>query len=293
MADRGRWVPGWSAAAYAGGHLADDAGRPRLRERGRAGLALGAGVAAATEVACCLARGAAGALVAANKSARALAVETVRTLPRLTRLGRMNDRTRISLGRIIAEQAGGARRRGLLFDGRAHLRGGRPAHQRRCAGPGRRRGAAGCPRRCLDGSRPSALVAITALSRLGAVAVLMPPDVDLATAARMGGVSEIIADPRHLDAARGLEIRVLVLGGGESRRSAPWTTPKSSTWRRSTPTASNYPACIGRTRFSLRPCLHRVQHDGRRTRAAKQITNFRWALSAFGTASTAARLGGR
>src|SRR5258705_3935822 len=66
-------------------------------------------------------------------------------------------------------------------------------------------------------TRPSAVVAIAALSRLGAVAVVMPADADLAAAARLGGVSEIIADPSNLDAARRLDLRVLVLGGGESR----------------------------------------------------------------------------
>src|SRR6185369_13758805 len=66
-------------------------------------------------------------------------------------------------------------------------------------------------------TRPSALVAIAALSRLGAVAVLMPPDVDLVVAARLGAVSDIIADPGHLEAARRLNMRVLVLGGGEAR----------------------------------------------------------------------------
>lgn len=66
-------------------------------------------------------------------------------------------------------------------------------------------------------TRPSALVAIAALSRLGAVAVLIPPDVDLAEAIRLGGVSEIIADPTHLEAALALDVRVLVLGGGEDR----------------------------------------------------------------------------
>ena len=63
------------------------------------------GTTAATEMVFSLARTAADALVAANKSARALAVETYRTLPRLARLGQINDHTRISLGRIMSEQA--------------------------------------------------------------------------------------------------------------------------------------------------------------------------------------------
>src|SRR5690242_4844391 len=48
--------------------------------------------AAATELAFSLARTAAEAFVAANKSARTLAVETYRTLPRLARLGRSEER---------------------------------------------------------------------------------------------------------------------------------------------------------------------------------------------------------
>ena len=97
-------------------------------------------------------------------------------------------------------------------------------------------------------TRPSALVAIAALSRLGAVAVLMPPDADLPTAARLGAVSEIITDPSNLEAARELSMRVLVLGGGEVARPALCpTTPTSSTWRRSTPTWSICPAGTGPT----------------------------------------------
>ncbi|MET0699689.1 MAG: alpha/beta fold hydrolase, partial [Mycobacterium sp.] len=78
-------------------------------------------VGEASEVAIALARGAAGAVVSANKSMRSLAVETARTLPRLTRLGQINDHTRISLGRIMSEQARGAPTgEFLLFDGRVH-----------------------------------------------------------------------------------------------------------------------------------------------------------------------------
>ena len=59
------------------------------------------GAGAAAEMTFSVARSAAGAFVAANKSARALVVETARTLPRLARLGQINDHTRISLGRIM------------------------------------------------------------------------------------------------------------------------------------------------------------------------------------------------
>ena len=131
----------------------------------------------------------------------------VRTLPRLARLGQINDHTRISLGRIMSEQARDVPQgECLLFDGRVHTY---EAVDRRINNVvrglidvGVRQGAhVGV----LMETRPSALVAIAALSRLGAVAVLMPPDVDLATAARLGAVSEIIADPSYLEAARRLD----------------------------------------------------------------------------------------
>jgi putative long chain acyl-CoA synthase len=166
-----------------------------------------------------LARSAADAIVAANRSARTLAVETARTLPRLARLGQINDHTRMSLGRIMSEQARDAPNgECLLYDGRVHTF---EAVDRRINNVVRGLIDVGVRQGVHVGvlmeTRPSALVAIAALSRLGAVAVLMPPDVDLATAARLGAVSEIISDPSNLDAARKLNMRVLVLGGGESR----------------------------------------------------------------------------
>jgi putative long chain acyl-CoA synthase len=175
--------------------------------------------AAATELAFSLARTAADAIVAANKSARTLAIETYRTLPRLARLGQINDHTRISLGRIMSEQAREVPQgECLLFDGRVHTF---EAVDRRINNVVRGLIEVGVRQGAHVGvlmeTRPSALVAIAALSRLGAVAVLMPPDVDLTTAARLGAVSEIIADPSNLEAARRLDRRVLVLGGGESR----------------------------------------------------------------------------
>src|ERR1700741_4122534 len=159
------------------------------------------GLGEASEVALTLARGAADAVVAANKSMRTLAVETVRTLPRLARLGQINDHTRISLGRIIAEQADDAPKgEFLLFDGRVHTY---EAVNRRIDNVVRGLIEVGVRQGehvgVLMETRPSALVAIAALSRLGAVAVLLKPDVDLAAAVRLGGVSEIITDPTNLE----------------------------------------------------------------------------------------------
>ncbi|MEE9242993.1 MAG: acyl-CoA synthetase [Mycobacterium sp.] len=247
------------------------------------------GTAAATEMAFSLARSATDALVAANKSARTLAVETVRTLPRLARLGQVNNHTRISLGRIMSEQArDGPLGEALLFDGRVHTY---EAVDRRINNVVRGLIEVGVRQGTHVGvlmdTRPSALVAIAALSRLGAVAVLIPPDADLATAARLGGVSEIIADPGNLDAARKLQTRVLVLGGGESRdlhladgadvvdmeKIDPDVVDLPG-WYRPNPGLARDLAFIGFSAMSGELI-------------ARQITNFRWALSAFGTASAA------
>ena len=207
------------------------------------------GVGEASEVALALARGAADAVVAANKSIRTLAVETIRTLPRLTRLGQINDHTRISLGRIISEQSKDSPDgEFLLFDGRVHTY---EAVDRRINNVVRGLIDVGVRQGdhvgVLMETRPSALVAIAALSRLGAVAVLMPPDGDLVEAARLGGVAEILTDPTNLDAARQLSLQVLVLGGGESRDLHLSETPTSSIWSRSTPRRSICPAGTGPT----------------------------------------------
>ncbi|HEX9175412.1 MAG TPA: acyl-CoA synthetase [Mycobacterium sp.] len=252
-------------------------------------IAHGAGVA--SEVVFDLARSAGHAVVAANKSMRTLAVETARTLPRLTRLGHINEHTRISLGRIMSEQAANAPEgECLLFDGRVHtyeavdtrinnvVRGLIEVGVRQ----GDRVGV-------LMETRPSALVAIAALSRLGAVAVLMPPDADLGLAARLGGVREILTDPTNLKAARRLSLQALVLGGGETRdlhllpndddvidmEQIDPDEVELPGWYRPNPGLAKDIAFVAFT-----------QVGGELV--ARQITNYRWAVSAFGTASTAA-----
>ncbi|MDG4668709.1 acyl-CoA synthetase [Mycobacterium sp. 236(2023)] len=245
--------------------------------------------AAATEMALSLVRSAADAFVVANRSARTLAVETARTLPRLARLGQVNDHTRISLGRIMSEQARDMPHgEALLFDGRVHTY---EAVDRRINNVVRGLIDVGVRQGARIGilmeTRPSALVAIAALSRLGAVAVLMPPDADLAEAARLGAVTEIITDPSNLDVARKLNTRVLVLGGGESRdlhldqdadvvdmEKIDPDRVELPGWYRPNPGLARDLAFIGFSTISGEV-------------VARQITNYRWALSAFGTASAA------
>ena len=249
------------------------------------------GVVEASEVALGLAKGAAGAVVTANRSMRSLAVETVRTLPRLARLGQINDHTRMSLGRIISEQARGAPEgEFLLFDGRVHTY---EAVDRRIDNVVRGLIEVGVRQGAHVGvlmeTRPSALVAIAALSRLGAVAVLMPPDGDLATAARIGGVAEIITDPGNLAAARRLSLQVLVLGGGESRDLRLADDADVTDMEQIDPDAVELPGWY-RPNPGLARDLAFVAFSavGGGELVAKQITNYRWALSAFGTASAAA-----
>jgi putative long chain acyl-CoA synthase len=245
--------------------------------------------AAATEMAFSLARSAGDALVAANKSARALVVETYRTLPRLARLGQINDHTRISLGRIMSEQArdvpGGE---ALLFDGRVHTY---EAVDRRINNVVRGLIEVGVRQGAHVGvlmeTRPSALVAIAALSRLGAVAVLMPPDADLAAAARLGAVSEIITDPSNLEAARQLDMRVLVLGGGEARDLDLAGDADVTDMEKIDPDVVDLPGWYRPNPGLARDLAFIAFSSTGGEFVARQITNYRWALSAFGTASAA------
>ncbi|BBZ33341.1 acyl-CoA synthetase [Mycolicibacterium confluentis] len=267
--------------------------QPAVRSETDTGVALASrvahGVGEASEVALSLARGAAGAVGAAGKSMRTLAVETARTLPRLARLGQINDHTRISLGRIISEQALGAPDgEFLLFDGRVHTY---EAVDRRINNVVRGLINVGVRQGdhvgVLMETRPSALVAIAALSRLGAVAVLMPPDGDLEEAARLGGVAEILTDPTYLEAASRLSLQVLVLGGGESRDLQFAEDADVIDMEQIDPDMVELPGWYRPNPGLARDHAFIAFSTSSGKLVAKQITNFRWALSAFGTASTA------
>ena len=256
------------------------------------------GLGEVSGVALTLARGAADAVVAAQKSMRTMVVETARTLPRLARLGQINDHTRISLGRIIDEQAAEAPGgEFLLFDGRVHTY---EAVNQRINNVVRGLIQVGVRQGdhigVLMETRPSAMVAIAALSRLGAVAVLMPPDADLVTAAQLGGVTAIITGPTNLGpaqpAARTLGCQLLVLGGGESRdlQLPPEAveTGQVIDMEQIDPDAVELPGWYRPNPGYAQDLAFVAFSTVAGTLVAKQITNYRWALSAFGTASTAA-----
>ncbi|MBV8788469.1 MAG: acyl-CoA synthetase [Mycobacterium sp.] len=252
------------------------------------------GLGEVSEAALALARGAATTVVTANKSMRTIAIETYRTLPRLARLGQLNDHTRISLGRIIDEQAHDAPQgEFLLFDGRVHTYEGVNKRinnvVRGLIEVGVRQGdRVGV----LMETRPSALVAIAALSRLGAIAVVMRPDADLTASVRLGGVTELLTDPTNLDAVlasdrQGLR-QVLVLGGGEAR---DLHLPENSDvidMEQIDPDAVELPGWFRPNPGLARDLAFVAFSAAGGELVAKQITNYRWAVSAFGTASTAA-----
>ncbi|WP_179472229.1 acyl-CoA synthetase [Mycolicibacterium vinylchloridicum] len=289
VADWVRWQSGLDSRPANIAPMQDSTAEPD-----ESGVALSARIvhslAEASEVALSAVRGTAEAVLYANKSARTLAVETARTLPRLARLGQINDHTRISLGRIIDEQADGAPNgEFLLFDGRVHTY---EAVNRRINNVVRGLIAVGVRQGVRVGvlmdTRPSALVAIAALSRLGAVAVLMPPDADLAEAVRLGGVGEVITDPGNLEAALRLPVQVLVLGGGETRDLHLPEDTNVIDMEQIDPDAVELPGWYRPNPGFARDLAFVAFNTVSGELAPKQITNYRWALSAFGTASAAA-----
>jgi putative long chain acyl-CoA synthase len=135
-------------------------------------------------------------------------------------------------------------------------------------------------------TRPSMLIAVAALNRIGAVVVLLRPDGSLSDEIKLGGAARIVTDPEHVDSVRaGTDAEVFVLGGGGGQRDlgvdgvidleridpAEVILP---TWYRPNPGLAR------ETAFVL------FTGDGPSTRA-RNITNARWARAAFGTAASA------
>lgn len=244
-----------------------------------AGLAVQAGLGAARTVIDVAARTA--------TSAVDLGSEAVAQLPRLIRLERIRPHTRISYSLVIEEQA---RRRpdgvSFMFEDRAYSHADAKRRidniVRGLISVGVRRGErVGV----LMDTRPSALAVVAALNRIGAVSVLLRPDGPLRREARLGAITRIVVDPEHADMARDAHMPILVLGGGgEPREMAPDVIDME----RIDPDAVQMPGWYrpdpGRAR-DLAFILFSGAGDEVR---AIPITNRRWALSAFGAASSAA-----
>ncbi len=125
---------------------------------------------------------------------------------------------RVSLGGLMSDQANSApEEECFLFDDRVHTN---AAVDHRIDDAARGLIAVGIRQGAHIGvlmdTSPSAVTAIAALSRLGAVAVLLPPNDDLAAAVQLCEVADIVTDPDHRAAAAATGARVLILGHGRT-----------------------------------------------------------------------------
>ncbi len=209
-------------------------------------------------------------------------------VPRLSVLQQMQPDTRVSLGLALSEQAA-SNPEGTFFlwEGRAFSYA--QADRRvdsivrgliRC---GVRRGE---PVGVLMGPRPSYLSVTAALSRLGAVPILLSPGRSRATledAIHGSAARFVIADPESAALGKELFAEVLVLGGAREERALPAgvtdmelidpDTVDLPGWYEPNPGCARDLALI-----ILTP------GRGKKPRAAK-ITNQRWAFSAYGAAA--------
>jgi putative long chain acyl-CoA synthase len=251
----------------------------------------GAGAAAlaqATELGIGASRIVFGSARQAVRAARGIVSEAPAQLPRLARLEQLDPTTRISLGLMLDEQARKAPEDVLfLFGDRAYRR-SEVKHRvdsvvKGLISVGIRHGdRVGV----LMSTRPSAFGVVAALSRLGATAVLLRPDGELAHEAGLGRITWVISDPEHVEQVGQVEgVTWCVLGGGADWRELH---PGVVDMERINPDEVELPAWYranphraGDVAFIL------FTGDGRNAKAV-QITNRRWALSALGTASAAA-----
>jgi len=228
-------------------------------------------------------------LAAASHGARAMfgvAGEAFWQLPRLARMEQIGARTRISLASLLDEQADRASEDVcFLFEGRAHTHGkvkdridnivcgllSIGVHQGEHVG-------------VLMATRPSAFTVLAALNRLGAVAVLLRPEGDSVREAELGQITRVITGPELAAHAVAAEIGpVLVLGGGAEDRELPDVTDMERIDPAEVTMPSWYRPNLGRASD-----LAFVLFTGTAAHTRpRRITNHRWALAAFGTATSA------
>jgi putative long chain acyl-CoA synthase len=285
-------VAGWSKWRSGDGELpasvvhvddATEAAREPISPRAGLGveLAVGAGVG--------IARTLTGSALRTVRGLEGLTREAATAFPRLARLDTLEPNTRMSVGLLLDEQAKHSPDKVFfLFEDRAHTY---AAAKNRTDAVVRGLISLGVHQGdhvgVLMGPRPSSLAIVAALSRLGAVAVLMRPDGDLAREAELGHVSQIVADPEHAELATTIseDVHTFLLGGGaqprdlglpltDMERIDPDDVPLPA-WYRPNPGRASDLAFI----------MFSGAGEGLK---ANRISNRRWALSAFGTASSAA-----
>jgi putative long chain acyl-CoA synthase len=211
-------------------------------------------------------------------------------VPRLSVLQQMQPETRVSLGLALSEQAA-SHPEGTFFlwEGRAFSYA--QADRRvdsvvrgliRC---GIRRGERVA---VLMGPRPSYLSVTAALSRLGAVPILLSSARSISTleeAIHGSGARFLIADPESAVLGKKLCGEVLVLGGAREERALPsGVTDMEMIDPETVELPGWYEPNPGRARDLALIML--TAGRGKKPRAAK-ITNQRWAFSAYGTAAAA------
>ncbi len=216
-------------------------------------------------------------------------------VPRLARLRRLTDDTTISMGKTLAEQAADIPEKTFfLWRGRAFSYA--EANRRvdavvrgliACgARPGQRVGV-------MMHSRPSHLSVVAAVSRLGAVAVLLSPetpDTALPRALDAGEVEILIVDPDHAARARAAFAGpVCALGGvgvpepAPGRAIPPGVIDMEAIDPEQVIVPPWYRPDVGRARDLAMVFVTSGKHEAPR---ASRITNRRWAFSALGAAAT-------
>lgn len=250
-----------------------------------------AGVAGLATVGFVAARDVIDAAAGAAAGASAVAREVTRGLPKLARLDQLQAHTRVSLGKLLAEQAAKDPYGELfLYEDRVHTKQAVNERIDRVVSGllqvGVRQGEhVGV----LMHTRPSALVTIAALSRLGAVSVLLSPGTDYAASLKLGEATSVITDPEHAEEASAVAERVFVVGGGD-RRDRPGASRQDLAaelvdLEQVDPDNVRIPRWY-RPDAGLGRDLAFVMFSAvGGTLRAKRVTNGRWALSAFGTAS--------
>jgi putative long chain acyl-CoA synthase len=224
-----------------------------------------------------------------------VAREAPTQLPKLARIQQLDPSTRISLGLLIEEAARRAPNDVAFLFGDRGYRWGDVSQRidnvvKGLISIGVRHGdRVGV----LMSTRPSAFTVISALSRLGATAVLLRPDGDPAREAGLGRITWVVSDPDHLDRAGEVDgVTWAVLGGGgpegEVRAGIAELHANAIDMELIDPDEIELPGWYhanpdraGDVAFVL------FTGEGAATKPL-HITNRRWALSALGTASAAA-----
>ncbi len=206
-------------------------------------------------------------------------------LPRLNRLAEIRSGTRISPGLSLRERAEESPEDTFfMFEGRAHNYEAANVRIDNIV-----KGLLSCGVRhgqyvgLLMETRPSAVATAVALSRLGAIAVLLRTDLSLARQLEVAQLDHLLCDPERGEAARddfGRDVLVLG-GGGDARTLAPGLVDMEAIDPDAVEVPEWYEADPGLAGELAMVLITGAGHN----LGTRSITNRRWATSAYGTAS--------